>query len=360
MHRGLWLTVVTLCLALSLGLSAPLPTAATGRAAEPAPAAVAAMQATRINIGYLGILSDAPFILMRERGYLAEQGLEADYQIFDSGARMTPALATGQLDMAPGSPSVSLYNAVARGVNAKIVADWVTGSPDGPAAWIVVRQDLIDSGAVRDYADLRGRRVSVTAVGTSVHAIAGRLAERGGFTLRDLDVVELGYPDMLPALAGRSLDAAVLVEPFVVRAEEQGIGVRWRSSDELVPGQVAATVMYGPTFLEQRPDLGQRAMVAYLKALRDYYGTFIAKDPAVRAQIIPILIQATNFKDPALYDRVQLPSVNPDGYVNVDALEADYRWYISQGLIGDVVNLRSLVINDFVDYALQQLGPYPR
>jgi NitT/TauT family transport system substrate-binding protein len=262
--------------------------------------------------------------------------------------------------MAPGSPSVSLYNAVARGVNAKIVADWVTGSPDGPAAWIVVRKDLIDSGAVRDYADLRGRRMSITAVGTSVHAIAGRLAERGGFSLRELDLVELGYPDMLPALAGRSLDAAVLVEPFVVRAEEQGIGVRWRSSDELIPGQVAATVMYGPTFLEQRPDVGRRVMVAYIRALRDYYGTFVAKDPAVRAQIIPILIQATNFKDPALYDRVQLPSVNPDGYVNVDALETDYRWYISQGLIGDVVNVRSLVINDFVDYALQQLGPYPR
>jgi hypothetical protein len=78
----------------------------------------------------------------------------------------------------------------------------------------------------------------------------------------------------------------------------------------------------------------------------------------VRAQVIPLLIQATNYKDPALYDRIQLHSVNPDGHINVAALETDYRWYIAQGLIGDVVNLSQLVDGQFVDYALQQVGRY--
>jgi NitT/TauT family transport system substrate-binding protein len=188
--------------------------------------------------------------------------------------------------------------------------------------------------------------------------MAGRALERGGWTAADADIIEMGFPDMLPALANRSLDVAVLVEPFVVRAEEQGVGVRWRPSEEVIPGQVAAAIMYGPALLEQRPDVGRRFMAAYLRGARDYYGAFTLKDPAVRAQVIPILTQSTNYKDPAQYERYQLPTVNPDGHLNVAALEADYRWYVAQGLIDDGVNVAQLVDGQFVDAALRQIGPF--
>jgi NitT/TauT family transport system substrate-binding protein len=186
------------------------------------------------------------------------------------------------------------------------------------------------------------------------------MAERGGFPLAEIDLVEIGYPDMAAALLGRSIDVAVMTEPGATRAEEQEVGVRWRSSDELVPGQVAAVIMYGPSFLEQRPDVGRRAMAAYLKGVRDYYRAFTLQDAAMREAVIPLLIQATPFKDRALYDRVRLGSVNPDGHVNIEALEADYRWFVSEGLLADTGGVRPLVVGDFTDYALQQLGPYPR
>ncbi len=352
------LVIATLGLLASSVPSAPTRAAAREVSAAPLAAEPTAQGSDQINIGVLGILGDAPFYLARDRGYLAEQGLSGEFQLFDSGARMVPALATGQLDVAPGSPSVGLYNAVSRGVTAKLVADWVSGTAQGPPAFYTIRKDLYESGEIRDYRDFRGRRIGITALGTSVHVLAGRALERGGWAATDADIHEMGFPDMLPALAGGSLDIAVLVEPFVVRAEDQDLAVRWRSSEDVVPGQVAALIMYGPSLLEQRPEVGRRFMVAYLRALRDYYGAFVARDPAVRAQVIPVLIQATNYKDPALYERIQLHSVNPDGHINVGALEADYRWYIAQGLIGDVVNLSQLVDGRFVDYALQQLGRY--
>ena len=355
--RALGILIATLALLASSARSPAAPAVAAPGAEAPVGAPVA-QAPFPISIGVLGILSDAPFFLARERGYFAEQGLAADFQPFDSGARMVPVLATGQLDVAPGSPSVGLYNAITRGVNAKLVADWASGSPQGPTAFYTIRKELSDSGAIRDYRDLRGRRIGVTALGTSVHAMAGRALERGGWAASDAELVELGFPDMLPALANGSLDVAVLVEPFVVRAEDQGVGVRWRGSEEVIPGQVAAVIMYGPALLEQRPEVGRRFMTAYLRGARDYYGAFTLKDPAVRAQVIPILTQATNYRDPALYERYQLPAVNPDGHINVAALEEDYRWYVAQGLIGDGVNVAQLVDGQFVDYALRQVGPY--
>lgn len=354
-RRGLTLLIVALGLLATGG-----PGSAPSSAAAPLAAPPAAQTPDPVSVGVLGILSDAPFVLARERGYFAEQRLAAEFQPFDSGARMVPVLATGQLDVAPGSPSVGLYNAIARGVNARLVADWASGTPQGPTAFYVVRKDLYDSGELRDFRDLRGRRIAIPAVGTSMHVLAGQALERGGWAASDGDLVEMGFPDMLPALTGRSIDAATLVEPFVARAEDQGVGVRWRSSEDVDPGQVAAVIMYGPSLLEQRPDVGRRFLVAYLRGLRDYYGAFVARDPAVRAQVIPILIQATNYKDPALYERIQLTSVNPDGRIDLAALQADYRWYVGQGLIGDVVNLSQLVDNQFVDYAVQQLGRYAR
>src|SRR5262249_13176960 len=114
MLRALGILTATLAL-LASGAPSTLPpaVAAPGAAAPPA-AAPAAQALDPISIGVLGILSDAPFILARERGYFAEQRLAADFQTFDSGARMVPVLATGQLDVAPGSPSVGLYNAISR------------------------------------------------------------------------------------------------------------------------------------------------------------------------------------------------------------------------------------------------------
>src|SRR5262245_37356910 len=174
MLRALGILTATLALLASGAPSTPPPAVAAPGAAAPPAAAPAAQALDPISIGVLGILSDAPFILARERGYFAEQRLAADFQTFDSGARMVPVLATGQLDVAPGSPSGGLYNAISRGVNAKLVADWASGSPQGPTGFYTVRKDLHDSGEIRDYRDLRGRRIAITALGTSVHVMAGR------------------------------------------------------------------------------------------------------------------------------------------------------------------------------------------
>ena len=48
---------------------------------------------------------------------------------FDSGGRMVASLATNQIHVGGGSPSVGLYNAIARGVDVKMVADRASSVP---------------------------------------------------------------------------------------------------------------------------------------------------------------------------------------------------------------------------------------
>src|SRR3954454_20076371 len=70
--------------------------AGEGRAAAPAPAAVAPLSPpVRVRIGGLLTLALAPIYVAESRGYFAEEGLEVEYTLFDSGARMVAPLAAG-------------------------------------------------------------------------------------------------------------------------------------------------------------------------------------------------------------------------------------------------------------------------
>ena len=50
--------------------------------------------------------------------------------------------------------------------------------------------------------------------------------------------------------------------------------------------------------------------------------------------------------------------MNPDGYVFRESLAEDQEWYLRLGLQRELVSVDALVDNQFVDYALQQLGRY--
>jgi NitT/TauT family transport system substrate-binding protein len=173
-----------------------------------------------------------------------------------------------------------------------------------------------------------------------------------------VDWAELSFPDQTAGLANGSVDAALSTEPLSTLIAERGLATKWHQVSDYLPGASPAFMSYAPAFMSDQPEAARRFMAAYLRGARDYYGAFTLKDPAVRAQVIPVLTQATNYRDPAQYERYQLPAVNPDGHINVAALDADYRWYVAQGLIGDGVNVAQLVDGQFVDYALRQLGPY--
>jgi len=63
-------------------------------------------------------------------------------------------------------------------------------------------------------------------------------------------------------------------------------------------------------------------------------------------------------KEPALYERMGLPYINPDGYMNVADLEAQQAWYVAHGQVQQAATLQPLVDHSFIDFALKVLGPY--
>jgi ABC-type nitrate/sulfonate/bicarbonate transport system substrate-binding protein len=309
-----------------------------------------------VKVGITPVTSAAAVYLALDRGYFREEGLDVTLGPFDSGVQMIPLLGTGQLDVGSGAVNAGLFNAVLRGIPLRMVAVQAVTSPGHGAVALLIRKDLIDSGMIQTYADLRGRRLGLSSRASANEQVLDAALGRGGLTLQDVDVVEIPLPDMTTAFRNGSLDGAVQVEPTATASVELGVAVRWHTADELAPGLVTSTWIYSPVFADQRPEVGWRFMVGLLRGTRDYTN---AVDRGIdREAVIETLIRNTPLKDRGLYDRSILPGLAPDGYLNADALQHDLGWYVQQGYVSEGLTARRLLDNQFVDYAIERLGPY--
>jgi NitT/TauT family transport system substrate-binding protein len=327
-------------------------------AAAPASAPAPLDPPATVRMGVLGITAEAGAYVAADRGYFAEEGIVPEFVAFDVGARAIPALATSQVDASGGSFSPSFINAVQRGVNIKMVAGLSTNLPERAAGGLLVRTALVDGGTVREWADLRGLRFAIPARGTVGDYAAARALALGGLTLADVDLVELPFPDMMPALANANIDVAHSAEPLTTLAVERGVAVKWRHSGEYLPHSSSALLTYGPRLLEEQPEVGQRWLVAMLRGARDYLAAFEHGDR--RAEVVDILVRHTSVKDASLHERMTPGYLVPDGAINLADLAGQVAVWSEEGLLQTSVDVAAMEDRRFREAAVARLGPHQR
>jgi NitT/TauT family transport system substrate-binding protein len=311
-----------------------------------------------VTYGEVGSASDAGVYIADAKGYFRDQGIELDKMRFQSAAEMVAPLGIGQLDVGGGAPSAGLMNAVAREVSVKIVADKGNLTPGFGFQAMMIRKELVDSGAVKGPGDLKGRPFANSGQGITPEVVIDAYLKSGGLSISDVNIVLMGFPDMVQAFANGSIDAAQIIEPFATQAAEAGSAVIVKRNDELVPRQQVAVIMYSPKFAAEQVDVARRFMLAYVKGLRDYNDAFVKKNTAKRDEIIDILINATTVKSRPLYDKIVMPGLDPNGKVNTASLEESQTFWLARGIQQQKVDLSTVIDNQFTDWAVQQLGPY--
>lgn len=322
-----------------------------------APAAPAGGQAV-LRLGVVASVSDAGFFVPLEKGYFSEEGLTVEFLPFRSAADMVVPLGVGQLDIGGGAVSAGLFNALARGVDLRIVADKGTIRVGYSYEALIIRRDLVESGRFKGLSDLRGMRIALPARGISPHIDLWMFARLGNVNIEEIEVVVMPFPDMTVAMANKAIDGAVLIEPFKTVAVEEKIGVLIETADKVYPDHQVAVVLYSPAMRREKVDLGRKFMAAYLRAVRDYNDGFVKKQMQKRREVIAILAKHTPVKDLALYEKMVMPWLDPNGGVIRQSLRFDQDWYAQHGFVPRKVNL-SLVVDDrFVLHALERLGRY--
>lgn len=355
--------------AIAAPTSAPAaPTAAAPAATGPSASAPQAVRyqptplqpPVTVKVGTVNATSDGGVFIALEKGYFRDEGIELDLTNFQTAAAMIAPLGTGQLDVATGAIAAGLFNAAAREVPLRIVADkGSTPSPEWDFVSLMVRTDLVESGAVRDYADLKGRTISSTSRGNSTEVeIMGALT-KGGLTFEDINYTSLSFPDMISAFANGAIDAAIVIEPYVSRIESQGTAVRWRGNTDFAGNHQVAAIMYGPNFIRDQPEVARRWMIAYIRGVRDYNDAFGPKRQG-RDAVIGILAKHTVVKEPRDYEQMRPAGLDPDGKLELSSVANDLAYYQRSGQVTQPVELRGVIDTSYQEYAVQRLGPYQR
>ena len=358
MRKVLWAKLAILLIAILMITACGSQPATNSNHLKNAPAWAAGLnplaQETTVKVGMKQAVSDAGILIGMAKGYYKDLGITIEPIQFNSGQEMINQLAAGQLDVGATVSASGLLNAMSRDIPVKIVADKGINVPGKGYYRLVIRKDLVDS--LKDYSDLKGKRIAIVGTASLDEIALSRVLQKANLTTQDIDLqVIRSFPDMLVSLSNKSIDAAMVIEPFIVQGIEKGILDPWKDPAEYDPDAQTALLVFG-TSLTKNPDVANRFMTAYIKALRDYNDAFF-KD-LNKAEIVSILSRYSVVKDPQLYDKMFPTGLNPDGYVRTKGIEMDLAWYRQHNLLKSDIQFEDAVDNQYVDFALHILGKY--
>ncbi|MEW6122310.1 MAG: ABC transporter substrate-binding protein [Pseudomonadota bacterium] len=320
-------------------------------------AALAADDLKVIRVGTTNLSSDIGLYLADKRGYFAAEGLKVELVPFDSGAKMVAPLGSGDLDAGAGAASAGLYNAVNRGLQLKLVADKGTNIKDYSYKSLTVRKDLVDSGAFKSLADLKGKKVAIIAKGAADESVIHQALLKAGLKDTDIEKVYVPFSSQLTAYANKAIDAAISSEPSTTTMIQNGVAVRFAGIDTFYPVQQTAMLLMNGRFIADK-ETATKFIKAYLKGVRDYTATL--KDGKIQGpnaeEMIQEISNMTGIKDKALLKAAVPVFINPNGAMALDSIKTDLDYFKATGLVGSDIDASKVVDTSLIAAAVAALG----
>lgn len=309
-----------------------------------------------VRFGSVGGITDAGIYLAQEFGYFEEVGITVERQRIPNAPALTAAITTNQLDVAGISVTPGLFTSVQQGFKIKIVGDKQSYRPGFVATQLAVNPDLVAGAEGDPVQALKGKSIAVSAIASTVTAILDRILETAGMTRSDVRLVEMSYPNMVPAMASGAVDAAVLLEPFLTQGRAMGAAEVIGDPLENAPGKtpIVVPLVYSEGFAEKH-ELAQNFMTAYMRGVRDYNDAFrkdIRKD-----EVIEIIARNAGLDEQIVRDAYPA-GLDPNQQVDQESLAFFQEFFVKEGQIREPIDIDQLLDQSFADAALEQLGPY--
>ena len=211
----------------------------------------AAAQTATIRQGYqTNMWGMATYYLLRS-GALEKQGLKYEEFAVPSGNLTMQQMVGRQVDLGTYAGPSFIIGYDRGGLVAVAQIEEV-----GKTVRVMARKEL----NIKTVADLRGKKIADQTGSSVSNVFMDTIAPKAGLKRGDWQEVRMNVNDMVAAMAAKTVDAMINVEPYNAIAEAEGLAstvINYWDVDRM-PVFMAAT----PEFVERNPD----AMVAYLKA----------------------------------------------------------------------------------------------
>jgi len=304
-----------------------------------------------VTVAYVPIMKFATMYVAEERGIFDKYGLDVNIESVASGTEAIAFLTEGQIDVGGIAIVTSLWNGWNDGLDIRIIAPGALEPLENSPTKFLVRAELFENGEVTEVADLEGRVVGLAGgPGSGGEYLAAKALELGGLTIRDVETVNIGNPDMPAAFENGSIDAGLLGSPFADQVIEAGTAVA--IAEDLVPGLMTVAFVGSGDFVTERPEVAQRFAIALMEASRLMQGDDYLSDENMAAYLsyVNSTEEAIREGTPVIYDPNQVIPV--EGLADVERVHREN----GRTEYEEPIDLDNVVMTEFTDTARELLG----
>jgi NitT/TauT family transport system substrate-binding protein len=300
-----------------------------------------------IAVGGKNLLYYLPLTIAERLGYFTAEGLDVTIVDFAGGSKALQAVVGGSADVVSGAFEHTLIMQP-KGIRLRAFA------LQGRAPQIVLGINPKTLPGFKSVADLKGRKIGVTAPGSSTNVLANFVLAKAGLKPSDVAIIGVGAgPGAVAAMRSGQIDAISNLDPVITLLQRSGdlkIVSDTRivaQADKAFGGPMPAGCLYAPqAFIDKNPATVQALANAIVRADR----WIQAAGPA---DIIKAVPESYLLGDRAVYIDAFLASkgaLSPDGVIPAEGAATALRALqsVDESLRGAKIDLGAVWTNDFV------------
>jgi NitT/TauT family transport system substrate-binding protein len=298
--------------------------AAGASAAAPAVLHAQALEKPKVTlaVGGKNLLYYLPLTVAEQLGYFKEEGLDLNIVDFAGGSQALRAVVGGSADVVSGAFEHTV-NMQAKGQHLRAFV------LQGRAPQIVLGVSPKAMPGFKTVADLKGRKIGVTAPGSSTNVMVNFVLAKAGLKPSDVSIIGVGAAQgAVAAMRSGQIDAISNLDPVItllVRSGDLKIVSDTRivsEAEKVFGGPMPAACLYAPqAFLDKNPKTAQALANAIVRADK----WIQAAGPA---DIIKAVPESYLLGDRAVYIDAFLAAKNalsPDGLIPEKGPDTAYR-----------------------------------
>lgn len=304
-----------------------------------------------IAVGGKNLLYYLPLTIAESLGYFKEEGLDVSIVDFAGGSRALQAVIGGSADVVSGA----FEHTINMQVKGQRLRAFVL---QGRAPQIVLGVNPRTMPGYKSVADLKGKKIGVTAPGSSTNVMVNFVLAKAGLKPSDVSIVGVGAGNgAVAAMRAGQVDAMSNLDPVITLLARSGdlkIVSDTRvlaESEKVFGGPMPAACLYAPqAFLDRNPSTAQALANAIVRA--DQW-----IQSAGASDIVKAVPESYLLGDRAVYIDAFLASqkaLSPDGLIPEAGAETARRALasIDPEVANAEVDLAAVWTNDFVRKAL--------
>ncbi|MDR0440461.1 MAG: ABC transporter substrate-binding protein [Candidatus Accumulibacter sp.] len=301
-----------------------------------------------IAVGGKNLFYYLPLTIAEQRGFFKDEGLTVEVPDFAGGSKSLQALMGGSADVVSGA----YEHTVTMQAKNLYIREFVV---QGRAPQIVFAVSTRTMPDFRTLTDMKGKKIGVTAPGSSTSMMAAYLLAKAGLSIKDdVSIIGVGASTTaVTAIQSGQIDALVNLDPVTTLLQRDGsIKVvsdtrTLKDTMEVYGGLMPAAVLYTTEdFIRENPNTTQALTNAMVRALK----WLQTATPDEVADTVP---KEFLLGDRALYmsawENVK-EAMSPDGMMDASGPRVAYEMLrtFNEEVAGKKIDLDRTYTNEFV------------